>query len=66
MGKKRIVRKAGSSVDQGLKARSLSRIPKKRITHAILNIQASYNNTMASLCDTDGKVLMWSSSGFFF
>jgi len=63
MGKKRIVKKAGGSVDQGLKARSLSRVPKKKISHGILNVQSTYNNTIVTLTDTDGKVLMWSTSG---
>lgn len=63
MGKKRIVKKQGSSIDQGLRARSLSKAPKKRLTHGILTVQSTYNNTIVSLTDTDGKVLMWSSSG---
>lgn len=63
MGKKRIVKKQGSSVDQGLRARSLSRAPKKRVTHGMLAIQSTYNNTIVSLTDSEGKVLMWSSSG---
>lgn len=63
MGKKRIVKKSGSSLDQGLKARSLARVPKKRITHAVLNIQSTYNNTIVTLADASGNVLMWSSSG---
>lgn len=63
MGKKRIIKKAGGSVDQGLKARSLAKVPKKRITHAILNIQSTYNNTIVSLSDQEGRVLMWSTSG---
>jgi small subunit ribosomal protein S11 len=63
MGKKRIVKKAGGSVDQGLKARSLSRVPKKRLIHGVLNIQSTYNNTIVSLADAEGKVVMQSSSG---
>jgi len=63
MGKKRIVKKSGGNVDQGLKARSLSRVPKKKISHAILHIQSTYNNTIVSLADSEGKVLMWSTSG---
>ena len=63
MGKKRIVKKQGSSVDQGLRARSLSKVPKKRLTHGLLSIQSTYNNTIVSLTDAEGKVLMWSSSG---
>jgi small subunit ribosomal protein S11 len=63
MGKKRIVKKAGGSVDQGLKQRSLARVPKKRITHGVLRVQSTYNNTIASLADSEGNVLMWSTSG---
>lgn len=63
MGKKRVVKKGGGSVDQGLKARSLSRVPKRKIVHGVLNIQSTYNNTLISLTDTEGNVLMWSSSG---
>ncbi|MDO8521196.1 MAG: 30S ribosomal protein S11 [bacterium] len=63
MGKKRIVKKGGGSVDQGLKARSLSRVPKKKIVHGVLHIQSTYNNTLISLTDTEGRALMWSSSG---
>jgi small subunit ribosomal protein S11 len=63
MGKKRIVKKGGGSVDQGLRARSLSRISKKKIVHAVLNIQSTYNNTIVSLSDAQGNVLMASSSG---
>jgi small subunit ribosomal protein S11 len=63
MGKKRIVKKEGTSVDQGLRARSLSKAPKKRIAHGVLSVQSTYNNTIASLTDSEGKVLMWTSSG---
>ena len=63
MGKKRIVKKSGGNVDQGLKARSLSRVPKKKIAHGVLNIQSTYNNTIVSLAYTEGHVLMWSTSG---
>jgi small subunit ribosomal protein S11 len=63
MGKKRIVKKEGTNVDQGLRARSLSKAPKKRIAHGVLSVQSTYNNTIASLTDSEGKVLMWTSSG---
>lgn len=63
MGKKRIVKKGGGSVDQSLKARSLSRVPKKKVVHGILHIQSTYNNTIVSLTDAEGKALMWSTSG---
>src|SRR5665213_3910248 len=63
MGKKRIIRKSGGSVDQGLKSRSLSRISKKNITAGTLHIHATYNNTKALLSDKSGNIVSWSSSG---
>ena len=63
MGKKRIVTKKGSSVDKGLKSRSLSRTPKKKLAAGTLHVESTYNNTRVSLTDTSGNVVMWSSSG---
>jgi len=63
MGKKRIVKKGGSSMDAGLKTRALSRVPKKKVLAGTLNVQATYNNTKLLLSDKDGNALAWSSSG---
>jgi len=63
MGKKRIIRKSGGSVDAGLKSRSLARVAKKNITSGILNIHATYNNTKLLLADKSGNAVAWSSSG---
>jgi len=63
MGKKRVIKKTGGEVDSGLKSRSLSRAPKKKIDSGILNIQATYNNTKVMLSDKKGGSVMWSSSG---
>jgi len=63
MGKKRIITKEGATVDQELKERSLSRLPKKKITSAVLNVQSTFNNTLISLTDQNGNAIMWSSSG---
>ena len=63
MGKKRIIRKSGGSVDQGLKSRSLARISKKNISSGTLYIQATYNNTKVMLADKSGNAVTWSSSG---
>lgn len=35
----------------------------KQVTHGNVYIQASYNNTIVTLADTNGNVLSWSSSG---
>src|SRR6478735_75007 len=63
MGKKRIIRKSGGTVDQGLKSRSLSRAAKKSITAGTLYIHATYNNTKVLLADKGGNAVAWSSSG---
>lgn len=63
MGKKRIIKKGGSSVDQELKSRSLGKIPKKKLASGILFIQSTFNNTLISLTDISGNNIMWSTSG---
>lgn len=63
MGKKRIVKKSGGSVNKGLKSRALSRAPKKKMQTGILHVHATYNNTKVLLSDTEGNTVMWSSSG---
>ena len=63
MGKKRIIRKSGGSVDQGLKSRSLARISKRSMLQGTLHIHATYNNTKVLLTDKEGNAVLWSSSG---
>lgn len=63
MGKKRIIRKSGGTVDQGLKSRSLARVAKKNIAAGTLHIHATYNNTKVLLAGKDGDAIAWSSSG---
>ena len=63
MGKKRIIRKSGGSVDQGLKSRSLARTSKHAIASGILHIHATYNNTKVLLSDKTGNTVAWSSAG---
>jgi small subunit ribosomal protein S11 len=63
MGKKRIIRKSGGTVDAGLKSRSLARVAKKNITAGTLHIHATFNNTMVLLADRSGNTVAWSSSG---
>lgn len=63
MGKKRIIRKSGGSVDAGLKSRALARTAKKNITQGTLHIHATYNNTKVLLTDKSGNAVAWSSSG---
>lgn len=63
MGKKRIIRKSGGTVDQGLKSRSLARMAKRNIAAGTLHIHATYNNTKVLLADKEGNTVAWSSSG---
>ena len=63
MGKKRIIRKSGGSVDQGLKSRALARVAKKNIAAGTLYVHATYNNTKVLLTDKEGNAIAWSSSG---
>jgi small subunit ribosomal protein S11 len=63
MGKKRIIKKAGSTVNKGLKSRAIARTSKKRLADGVLNVQATYNNTKVTLTDKNGDVVAWSSSG---
>jgi small subunit ribosomal protein S11 len=63
MGKKRIIRKSGGTIDQGLKSRSLARTSKRSLNSGTLHIQATYNNTKVLLADKEGNAIAWSSSG---
>ena len=62
MGKKRIIKKGGGS-DQSGTSRALSRIPKKKVLSGTLNILATFNNTILTLCDAKGNTLIAASSG---
>lgn len=63
MGKKRTVNKAGGSGNAGMRARSLSRVPKKKVVEGTLYIRATYNNTQATFTDKSGNAIMSGSSG---
>ncbi len=62
MGKKRIMKKSGGSDVAGT-SRALNRIPKRRLAAGTLNILATFNNTLLTLCDTKGNAVMSASSG---
>jgi small subunit ribosomal protein S11 len=63
MGKKRIIRKQGTSVNQGLRNRALSRGVKKKVDKGVFHVQATYNNTLVTLTDRKGNSLVASSAG---
>ena len=62
MGKKRIVKKKGGSDVSGT-SRALQRIPKRKIATGTLNVLATFNNTLLTLCDNKGNTLIAASSG---
>jgi small subunit ribosomal protein S11 len=63
MGKKRIIQKSQYSGGESLKSRALAKLPKKKIDSGVLNIFSTYNNTIVSLTDNTGNVVLNSSSG---
>jgi small subunit ribosomal protein S11 len=63
MGKRKVQKRNTSNVDSALKARSLSKGLKKKVTEGILYVESTYNNTKVSITDISGNVLAWSSSG---
>jgi small subunit ribosomal protein S11 len=62
MGKKRIMKKSGGSDVAGT-SRALNRIPKRKLASGRLNILATFNNTLLTLCDEKGNAVMAASSG---
>lgn len=62
MGKKRIMKKSGGSDVAGT-SRALNRIPKRKLAVGKLNILATFNNTLVTLCDAKGNAVMSASSG---
>lgn len=36
---------------------------KRNVPHGVANIHATFNNTVISICDPDGNVVVWSSAG---
>ena len=62
MGKKRIIKKSGGADAQSA-TRALARVPKKKVNVGILNILATFNNTILTLADSKGDSLISASSG---
>lgn len=62
MGKKRIMKKSGGSDVAGT-SRALNRVPKRKLAVGRLNILATFNNTLVTLCDNKGNAVMAASSG---
>lgn len=69
MGKKRIIKQTEKEllqerekIDESLR-KEVKVKPKRRIDEGRVYISVSYNNTLITLTDLEGKVLAWSSAG---
>ncbi|MGH7175300.1 MAG: 30S ribosomal protein S11 [Minisyncoccia bacterium] len=63
MGKKRIIKKSGRGLDQGRKERALAKASKRTLEKGVLHIEATFNNTKATLTDDRGNAIVSSSAG---
>ena len=63
MGKKRIIKKSGRGLDLGRKERALAKSTKRHLEKGILHIEATFNNTKATLTDEKGNAVISSSAG---
>ncbi|MGA2482619.1 MAG: 30S ribosomal protein S11 [Candidatus Acidiferrales bacterium] len=36
---------------------------RRAVPHGVVNIQATFNNTIVTICDPDGRAMCWSSAG---
>ncbi len=61
MGKKRIATKEGAEGEG--QAKGAAKSSRKRVGAGILYVKSTYNNTVVSLTDPKGNILMASSSG---
>jgi small subunit ribosomal protein S11 len=48
---------------EGTEVKKVKRKQKKNILNGIVHIQATFNNTMITICDVSGNVISWSSAG---
>lgn len=66
MGQKRIITKAeNSNSDNDKKSANLAskKSKKKQLAKGIINIHSTYNNTIVSITNSMGEVVIWSSAG---
>src|SRR5215510_4529734 len=52
----------GAAADGG-EVKKVKRKQKKNILNGIVHIQATFNNTMITICDVSGNVISWSTAG---
>src|ERR1041385_4453038 len=45
------------------KKKSFKKKEKRTVHNGVVNIQATFNNTIVTICDQEGNVIAWSSAG---
>lgn len=63
MGKKRIIQKTDLTTEEGIAAAIKAGSTKKKIQEGEVHIQSTYNNTIITISDVKGNVIMAGSAG---
>lgn len=63
MGKKRIIKKSGGTMNRELRNRSASKLGRRKLSTGILYVEATFNNTKAIFTDENGNMVFGSSAG---
>src|SRR5438309_11371626 len=54
---------AAAAPEKKAKKKQFKRKERKHVPHGVVYVQASFNNTIVTICDQTGNVLAWKSSG---
>jgi len=54
---------AGSAAEKKGKTKKFKKKERKHIPHGLVHVQASFNNTIVTISDTNGNTVSWKSSG---
>src|SRR5207237_3319955 len=54
---------APTAQEKKTKKKQFKKTERKSVPHGIAHIQASFNNTIVTIADLEGKVISWKSSG---
>jgi len=66
LGKKRVITKTGDKVittEEGVKVKLHKKSVKRRLVKGLIFVRASFNNTIVTITDEQGNVIVWSSAG---
>ncbi len=54
---------AGSAAEKKGKTKKFKKKEPKHVPHGLVHVQASFNNTIVTITDTNGNTVSWKSSG---